>query len=176
MRASDYPVVSYHATKSLVFSTVSFIGGRNPFLGIAYIATGGVCLVIGLLLALRHLIRPRKVDRQLFNVTFDRLLMHMTTHASLCSSATYPTSRELDPSFFHAEAPRPHPPLSLSLSLPADWAGFLTFELAGTKQVEQPDEAVKIIKQTHSHIHTHTESKPLPGSASFSFSFSSPFF
>ncbi|GAA6025593.1 hypothetical protein JCM10207_001202 [Rhodosporidiobolus poonsookiae] len=57
----NYPVAPYGGTKSLVFSTVSFIGGRNPFLGIAYIAVGGACFVLGLALTLRHLIRPRKL-------------------------------------------------------------------------------------------------------------------
>lgn len=37
------------------------MGGKNPFLGIAYIAVGGVCVLLGLLLTLRHLIKPRKL-------------------------------------------------------------------------------------------------------------------
>ena len=58
---ADYPVAPFGGTKSVVFSTVSFIGGKNPFLGIAYIAVGGVCVLLGLLLTLRHLIKPRKL-------------------------------------------------------------------------------------------------------------------
>ncbi|GAA6006909.1 CDC50/LEM3 family protein [Rhodotorula paludigena] len=57
----NYPVRPFGGTKSIVFSTVSFIGGKNPFLGIAYIAVGGVCVLLGLLLTLRHLIKPRKL-------------------------------------------------------------------------------------------------------------------
>ncbi|GAA5943203.1 CDC50/LEM3 family protein [Sporobolomyces koalae] len=57
----NYPVAPFHGTKSIVFSTVSFIGGKNPFLGIAYLAVGGACILFGLVLTVRHLIRPRKL-------------------------------------------------------------------------------------------------------------------
>jgi len=35
------------------------MGGRNPFLGIAYIVVGGICIVLGALFTATHLIRPR---------------------------------------------------------------------------------------------------------------------
>ncbi|CAG8633796.1 10805_t:CDS:2 [Ambispora gerdemannii] len=56
-----FPVLKYGGTKSIVISTVSFLGGKNPFLGIAYIAVGIVCVVLGCLFTARHLYKPRKL-------------------------------------------------------------------------------------------------------------------
>ncbi|CAG8522526.1 2010_t:CDS:2 [Ambispora leptoticha] len=56
-----FPVTKYGGTKSIVISTVSFLGGKNPFLGIAYISVGIVCVVLGCLFTARHLYKPRKL-------------------------------------------------------------------------------------------------------------------
>ncbi|KAK9371075.1 ligand-effect modulator 3 family [Lipomyces kononenkoae] len=56
-----FPTAVYGGTKTLVISTSSVVGGRNPFLGIAYIVVGGLCVVLGALFTLRHLIKPRKL-------------------------------------------------------------------------------------------------------------------
>ncbi|KAF9581991.1 hypothetical protein BGW38_000804 [Lunasporangiospora selenospora] len=61
MRTADYNVTSYGGTKSLVLSTASFMGGRNPFLGIAYVVVGVLCVVLGLLFTARHLYKPRRL-------------------------------------------------------------------------------------------------------------------
>lgn len=37
------------------------MGGRNPFLGIAYVVVGGICIVLGSLFTVTHLIKPRKL-------------------------------------------------------------------------------------------------------------------
>jgi hypothetical protein len=37
------------------------MGGKNPFLGIAYIVVGGLCIILGALFTGTHLIRPRKL-------------------------------------------------------------------------------------------------------------------
>ena len=55
----DFPVTVYGGTKSLVISTRTVMGGKNPFLGIAYVAVGGICIVLGTLFTITHLIKPR---------------------------------------------------------------------------------------------------------------------
>ncbi|KAJ3047885.1 hypothetical protein HK097_011080 [Rhizophlyctis rosea] len=57
----NFPVENFAGTKSVVISTVSIIGGKNPFLGVAYMAVGAICWALGLVFLLRHMIKPRKL-------------------------------------------------------------------------------------------------------------------
>lgn len=57
----DFPVQSYHGTKSVVISTVSWIGGKNPFLGWAYVAAAALFVLLAVLGTIRHMFRPRFV-------------------------------------------------------------------------------------------------------------------
>ena len=56
---ADFPVLPYDGTKSLLLSTHTVMGGRNPFLGIAYIVVGGLCILLGAMFTVTQLIKPR---------------------------------------------------------------------------------------------------------------------
>ncbi|KAF8226231.1 cell cycle control protein [Tricholoma matsutake] len=57
----NFPVLPYKGTKSFVISTVSWIGGKNPFLGWAYVAAASVFVLLAILGTARHLIKPRRL-------------------------------------------------------------------------------------------------------------------
>ncbi|KAI8970668.1 cell cycle control protein [Pilobolus umbonatus] len=57
----NFDTVQYKGTKWLVLSTVTSLGGYNPYLGIAYMAVGGICILIAIILTLIHLMKPRKL-------------------------------------------------------------------------------------------------------------------
>jgi len=59
--ANNYPVASFGGTKSVVLSTTSWIGGKNPFLGWAYIVVGIICFIQGVIFGVKHAISPRKL-------------------------------------------------------------------------------------------------------------------
>ncbi|KAF4461246.1 cell division CDC50 [Fusarium albosuccineum] len=56
-----FPTRAYKGTKSIILTTRTVMGGRNPFLGIAYVVVGGVCILLGTIFTVTHLIRPRKL-------------------------------------------------------------------------------------------------------------------
>ncbi|RMD40058.1 hypothetical protein DV735_g5081, partial [Chaetothyriales sp. CBS 134920] len=56
-----FPVHLYGGTKSVLISTRTVMGGKNSFLGIAYVAIGGLCIVLGAIFTVAHIIRPRKL-------------------------------------------------------------------------------------------------------------------
>jgi len=57
----NFPVTKYGGTKSIVISTISWIGGKNPFMGWAYVATACLFVALGLAGTIRHLMSPRKL-------------------------------------------------------------------------------------------------------------------
>jgi hypothetical protein len=54
-------VEKYSGTKSILISTRTVMGGKNPFLGIAYLVVGGLCILLGAVFLATHLIKPRSV-------------------------------------------------------------------------------------------------------------------
>lgn len=50
MFSSDYPVLSFDGTKKVVLSNVSWMGGKNEFLGIAYLVIGSLCVVMSVVM------------------------------------------------------------------------------------------------------------------------------
>ena len=67
----------YKGTKSIVISTVSWMGGKNPFLGWAYVAAAGLLVLLGILGTIRHLVKPRSAIFRSPRIV--SLLMDVTT-------------------------------------------------------------------------------------------------
>lgn len=60
-----YPVDSFGGRKRMILSTTSFLGGKNNFLGIAYITVGCICLLLGIIFLIIHIKFGRRAVDQL---------------------------------------------------------------------------------------------------------------
>ncbi|RZC47112.1 hypothetical protein C5167_040052 [Papaver somniferum] len=58
---NNYNTYEFDGKKKLVLSTTSWIGGKNDFLGIAYLTVGGLCLFLALVFTIIYLVRPRQL-------------------------------------------------------------------------------------------------------------------
>ncbi|XP_047982625.1 ALA-interacting subunit 1-like [Salvia hispanica] len=58
---NNYNTYSFSGKKKLVLSTTSWLGGKNDFVGIAYLTVGGLCFFLALVFLLIYLIKPRQL-------------------------------------------------------------------------------------------------------------------
>ncbi|KAK1274017.1 ALA-interacting subunit 5 [Acorus gramineus] len=56
---NNYNTYIFNGKKKLVLSTTSWIGGKNDFLGIAYLTVGGLCLFLSISFIILYIVRPR---------------------------------------------------------------------------------------------------------------------
>jgi hypothetical protein len=71
---NNYDVETFSGTKSIVFSTTTWLGGKNDFLGYAYIAVGLTCLALAALFLFKHMRSPRALgDLEYFKYGDDKV-------------------------------------------------------------------------------------------------------
>jgi hypothetical protein len=56
---NNYNTYGFGGKKSIVLSTTTWLGGKNDFLGYAYIVTGSLSIFMAILFALIHVKYPR---------------------------------------------------------------------------------------------------------------------
>lgn len=56
---NQFPVQQFDGKKSLVLSTTSWMGGKNPFLGVSYLVVGIVSFLLAILFFALHKLKPR---------------------------------------------------------------------------------------------------------------------
>lgn len=65
---ANYEVGSFDGSKSLLISNLGEFGGKNPFLGVAFVVVGSVSLMFALLFVIKQTVAPRaKADASLLN-------------------------------------------------------------------------------------------------------------
>jgi len=60
----NYPVTVFEGSKYFVISTTSWLGGKNPFLGIAYLVVGVLCVILGFVFLTIHLMYGKRINEE----------------------------------------------------------------------------------------------------------------
>lgn len=58
---NQYNTYSFNGKKKLVLSTTSWLGGKNDFIGIAYLTVGGLCFFLSLAFTIVYFVKPRYI-------------------------------------------------------------------------------------------------------------------
>jgi len=65
---NTFEVSSFSGEKAIVLSTTTWIGGKNDFLGAAYIVVGAICWFLAIVFLMKHKLSPRELgDMKYFN-------------------------------------------------------------------------------------------------------------
>ncbi|KAE9458451.1 hypothetical protein C3L33_09626, partial [Rhododendron williamsianum] len=79
---NNYNTYSFNGKKKLVLSTTTWLGGKNDFLGIAYLAVGGLCFFLAMAFTIVYLFKPRQLQQPIICIV---LLIVITAKMKLIS-------------------------------------------------------------------------------------------
>jgi len=67
-----YDVSGFGGTKSIALSTISWVGGKNKFLGVAYLVVGGLSLLLALVFLIVHLLNRDRLELAIASLAADQ--------------------------------------------------------------------------------------------------------